>query len=208
MLLANRYKPTERQENKKTAKLFWHCLILFTLGVACLNSTGFSAEKKNPYVVKNEFVKFGLYPRTPEQMAAFYEGRGLPKQAIEVTSQHCFITVGMRNISKTKIWLDLDNWRIFNEQGLVNRTDHDQWKQTWKQLQVPLANQATFRWTLLPEIRDLHPDEPVGDNITLQRIDTPFTVEAKFVTGEDKKGKPFTIKIENVRCLENGEKVS
>ena len=87
-------------------------------------------------------------------------------------------------------------------------TSRAQWKQKWQQLEVPLSSQATFTWTLLPESRDLHPDEPVGGNITLQPMEIPFTVEAHFTTGEDQKGKPLMIKIENVRCLKNGEKAS
>lgn len=183
-------------------------LLIFTLVCSIQIHASFAAEKKNRYKFENKFIKFGLYPRTPEQMAAFYEGRGFPKQAIDATSKHCFITVGMRNISKTKIWLDLTRWRIYNNQGEVNRTDREQWKQIWAQLEVPLASQATFTWTLLPELRDLHSDEPVGGNITLQSTDAPFTVEANFATGEDKQGKPLKIKIENVRCLKNGEKAS
>ena len=162
-------------------------------------------SKTNRLKLENEFVKFGLYLRTPSQMAAFYEGRGFPKQAIEETTKYCFITVGMRNISKQKIWLDLAQWRIYNDKGDIKRTSREEWKQTWQQLKVPLASQATFNWTLLPETRDLHPDEPVGGNITLQPTYTSFTVEARFATGEDKQGKPLVIKIDNVRCLKNGE---
>lgn len=165
----------------------------------------YAAKEENRYKVQNQFVKFGLFPRTPEQMAAFYEGRGFPKQAIEATRQYCFITVGMRNISKTMLWLDLGRWRIYNKQGVIARTSRDQWKQKWEQLKVPLANQATFNWTLLPETRDLHPDEPAGGNITLQPTSEPFTIEAVFATGNDRKGKPLVIKMENVRCLKNGE---
>jgi hypothetical protein len=164
-----------------------------------------AAQDENRYKVENQSIKLGLYPRTPEQMAAFYEGRGFPKKAIEATTQHCFITVGMRNLSKTMLWLDQSRWRIYNNKGTIERTSRDQWKQKWQQLDVPLANQATFTWTLLPETRDLHPDEPVGGNITLQTTDQPFTVEAIFATGNDQKGKPLVIKIENVRCLKNGE---
>ncbi|HEY5604644.1 MAG TPA: hypothetical protein VIM41_16190 [Gammaproteobacteria bacterium] len=167
--------------------------------------SAFSAEAENRYKIENQFVKFGLSPRTPEQMAAFYEGREFPTQAVAATTQHCFITVGMRNVGKTKIWLDLNRWRIYNAQGPIERTGRDQWKAIWQKLDVPLASQATFSWTLLPESRDLHPDEPVGGNITLQPTDTSFTIEAIFATGDDQHGKPLVIKIDNVRCLKNGE---
>ena len=191
-----------------TPTRFFALLIISGLIFSIQNQACYATEKKNRYKIENKFVKFGLYPRTPEQMAAFYEGRGFPKVAIDATTKHCFITVGMRNISKTKIWLDQSRWRIYNKQGAVNRTSREQWKQKWTQLEVPLASQATFNWTLLPESRDLHPDEPVGGNITLEPMDTPFTIEAIFPTGEDKLGKPLKIKIDNVRCLKNGEKAS
>ncbi|WP_455208633.1 hypothetical protein [Kaarinaea lacus] len=183
-------------------------LVLLGLFLSAHLCITYAAEEKNRYKIENQFVKFGISARTPEQMAAFYEGRGFPKQAIEATTQHCFITVGMRNISKSKIWLDQSRWRIYNAQGEIKRTSRDQWKQKWQQLNVPLASQATFNWTLLPESRDLHPDEPVGGNITLQPTDTPFTIEAVFATGEDQQGKPLVIKIENVRCLKSGESTS
>lgn len=168
-------------------------------------ATNQAVSKKGRYKLENEFVKLGLYLRTPSQMAAFYEGRGFPKKAIDETTKYCFITIGMRNISKQKIWLDLTQWRIYDDKGDIKRTSRAEWKQTWQQLKVPLASQATFNWTLLPEARDLHPDEPAGGNITLQPTYTPFTIEASFATGEDKQGKPLMIKIDNVRCLKNGE---
>lgn len=189
----------------KNLTLRHYLIVLIACIVTVQSSTIYAAKEENRYKIENQFVKFGLYPRTPEQMAAFYEGRGFPRQAIEATTQHCFITVGMRNISKTKIWLDLARWRIYDKQGDIARTSRDQWKQKWQQLNVSLANQATFNWTLLPETRDLHPDEPVGGNITLQPTDHPFTIEAVFATGEDQQGKPLVIKIDNVRCLKNGE---
>jgi len=189
----------------KNLTLRHYLIVLIACIVTVQSYTVYAAKEENRYKIENQFVKFGLYPRTPEQMAAFYEGRGFPRQAIEATTQHCFITVGMRNISKTKIWLDLARWRIYNKQGDIARTNRDQWKQKWQQLNVSLASQATFNWTLLPETRDLHPDEPVGGNITLQATDHPFTIEAVFATGEDQQGKPLVIKIDNVRCLKNGE---
>jgi hypothetical protein len=167
-----------------------------------------AADKKDRYKIETKHIKLGMYPRTPAQMAGFYEGRGFPKRAIDETTRHCFITVGMRNLSKRKIWLDIDAWRFYNKHGEIKRTTRQQWEHTWQKLDVPMASQSTFNWTLLPEQRDLHPDEPVGGNITLQPVDEPFTVEATFATGEDRQGKPLVIRLENVRCLKNGEQLS
>ena len=139
-----------------TLTRFFALLILGGLMFSIQNHASYAAEKKNRYKIENKFIKFGLYPRTPEQMAAFYEGRGFPKVAIDATTKHCFITVGMRNISKTKIWLDQSRWKIYNKQGGVNRTSREQWKQKWTQLEVPLASHrpvTVLRVTVLTLLR-------------------------------------------------------
>ena len=169
------------------------------------------AEDKKPrnwdrtpnYQFENNHLRFGIYLRTPEQMSAFYEGRGFPKSAIAEIHDTCFMTVVIRNYSKAKIWLDLADWKFFSEYGPVHRIDRNQWKVKWEQLKTPLANQSTFTWTLLPEVRDLHPDEPVGGNIIFSPIDYTFTIEANFKTGEDKQGTPLQVIVNNVKCEKN-----
>lgn len=167
-----------------------------------------AAEWNPPHKFKNDSIRIGAYPRTPSQMAAFYEGRGFPKNAIDETTKYCFITIGMRNIGNKKIWLDLANWRFYDNQGDIVRKNREQWKKTWANLNVPLANQSTFYWSTLPESRDLHRDEPVGGNVMLTPTYTPFTIEARFATGENKQGDPLVVRIENIRCLKNGEEKS
>lgn len=182
-------------------------LIAFIVIVSLLSTIANAAEWNPPHKFKNDNIRIGVYPRTPSQMAAFYEGRGFPKPAIEETTKYCFITIGMRNTGKQKIWLDLKHWRFYNENGEIKRKNRKQWKDTWNVMKVPLSKQSTFNWTTLPEARDLHVDEPVGGNVTLAPTYTPFTIEAKFPTGENKEGKPLVVKIENIRCLKDGEEI-
>lgn len=170
-------------------------------------TTAIAAEWNPPHKYKSDNIRIGVYPRTPSQMAAFYEGRGFPKSAIKETTRYCFITIGMRNTGNQKIWLDLAHWRFYDAKGVIKRKSRTQWKETWNEMKVPLSKQATFYWTTLPELRDLHKDEPVGGNVTLEPTFTPFTIEAKFPTGETKEGKPLVVKLENIRCLKDGEEV-
>ena len=206
----HRFRLQQCTHNRESAKLSLLALLfLIMIFLAILASSSVSAAEWNPpYKFKNDLIRLGVYPRTPAQMAGFYEGRGFPKNAINETTQYCIVTIGMRNTGKQKIWLDLANWRFYNKDGEIKRKNRKSWKKTWDSLKVPLANQATFTWTSLPEARDLHQDEPVGGNVTLTPTYTPFTIEAKFATGEDKQGKPLVVKIENVRCLKNGEEKS
>ncbi|MGD8566807.1 MAG: hypothetical protein PVJ39_01790 [Gammaproteobacteria bacterium] len=180
-------------------------LILTLVITVLLPLAGSAADKKDRYRLETKNIKIGMFPRTPSQMAAFYEGRGFPENAINETRKRCFITVGMRNTGKQIIWLNLASWRFYNRHGEIQRTSRDQWKQTWQKLGVPLASQSTFNWTLLPEQRDLHPDEPAGGNITLEPVDEPFDVKATFATGKDKSGKPLVVEMKNVRCLKDSD---
>jgi len=172
---------------------------------ALLFESAYADEWNPPHKFKSDEIRIGAYPRTPAQMAAFYEGRGFPQDAIKATTEFCFITIGIRNTGNQKIWLDLEDWRFYNEKGDIVRKNRQNWIDTWNNLNVPLSYQSTFSWTTLPETRDLHEDEPVGGNVTLTPTYSPFTIEARFATGEKKQGKPIIVKIENIRCLKNGE---
>ena len=126
----------------KTIKnLGFNTPVLILLLLATISFPIIAAEWNPPHKFKNDSIRIGAYPRTPSQMAAFYEGRGFPKNAIDETTKYCFITIGMRNIGKKKIWLDLSQWRFYNEQGDIERKNRPQWKKTWENLNVPLANQ-------------------------------------------------------------------
>lgn len=147
--------------------------------------------------------RMNITPRTPEQIAAFYEARGFPEGAVVAASEACFVTVGIHNKSDTIVWLELDSWRVASGVDDMKRLDRVYWREQWQRLQVPEASQSTFGWTLLPEVRDLHPHELVGGNITLTRTDALFTLEAHFATGRDRKGEEIVVRFENVRCAED-----
>lgn len=144
-----------------------------------------------------------LTPRTPQQIAAFYEGRGFSDTMIDILREQCFITVFIENKSRDIIWLDLDHWRFTNADGPLVRRDRQHWKAHWQKMDIPLAHQSTFRWTLLPEQLDFLPDEREGGNIILPREAQPFTLSARFDTGEQREGTPIKVKLENLRCADN-----
>lgn len=144
-----------------------------------------------------------LTPRTPQQMAAFYEARGFSRDMVNLLNQHCFITVSVGNKSTGVIWLDLMQWRFENADGVVIREDRSYWRERWAALQIPMAHQSTFRWTLLPEQLDFRPGEYEGGNIILPRLDKSMTITARFDTGEQRDGTLIQISFKNVACAED-----
>jgi hypothetical protein len=142
-------------------------------------------------------------PRPPQQIAAFYEARGFSKLMVEKLKQQCFITVWLHNKSSHVIWLELSQWHFSNTGGVVERRDRHYWKAVWNEMQILLAHQSTFRWTLLPEILDFQPDEREGGNIILPRNDRPIQVRATFPTRADKSGTPITVSFNNIQCAKD-----
>ena len=142
-------------------------------------------------------------PRPPQQIAAFYEARGFSKSMIEELKQQCFITVWIHNKSSDVIWLELPKWRFRHADDAIKRRDRQYWKAIWSKMQIPLAHQSTFRWTLLPERLDFQPDEREGGNIILPRDDRPIQIQATFPTHKDKSGTPITVIFDYVHCAKD-----
>lgn len=179
-----------------------HWITVFVSSIALLGSA-WAEEEKSGYYYEDPLIKMQLIPRTPDQMAAFYEARGFTPEAIQLVRATCFITVGIGNVGKDVVWLDLKNWRFKSHNVPITRYDRNYWKSQWQQLNLPAAKQATFSWTLLPETRDLLPNEPVGGNIIFPVIDEPFSLEAHFRLGADKRGDDLAVIINNIKCAKD-----
>ena len=148
-------------------------------------------------------VEIRFVGRTQDQMASFYEARGFPKEMLDVIEQHCLITTGIHNISDDVVWLEMKNWHFSINGKTIIRKSRDEWKKFWTELGIPLAKQATFHWTQIPDVLDYLPDEKEGGNITLPRTDQPITIKASFATGRDKKGPVYNVVFNDIRCAEN-----
>lgn len=153
-------------------------------------------------VFEDPQVRLRVSPRTPQQIAAFYEARGFPKPMIERLRQVCFLTVGIRNKSREILWHDLADWRFSVDGRPVSRFDRDYWKSQWQAMAMPMASQSTFRWTLLPERLDFRPQEAEGGNITLPRQPGRYTLHARFRIGDPAQGQVKDIELKDVKCAD------
>jgi len=176
-------------------------LITITLSIICLLiTTNVHAESNKRYQFINKEIRVRVTPRSPQQMAAFYEGRGFSKKMVNALIQPCFFTVGIHNKTSDILWHDLSKWKFANNSGDIKHLDRAYWKDKWKKMQIPLAHQSTFRWTLLPESLDFRSNEHEGGNIILPYSTNKFTLQVAFKTKKDKSGKLIPIKIENIQC--------
>ena len=141
-----------------------------------------------------------LVIRSKDQLTAFYSGRGFPKPAIAEILKTCFITPIVKNKTSTTLWIEPDTWRFSINGKPIARIKRDYWTNTWHKVGLSLAHQSTFGWTLLPETRNLQPDESAGGSIAIPMQTKPFTLVAHFKTGPDKKGEPKIITFKDVSC--------
>jgi hypothetical protein len=172
-------------------------LLLGTL--LATSAFGIDQPWPGPYV-ENDDLLMVLIPHTPDQMTAFYEARGFPKAALELISDTCFVTVHIENKSRRVIWLETANWRLSSNNREIRRRSKEDWDALWDEINLPLANRATFGWTQLPVQRDLQPDEPVGGNIVLGGDIKTFNLEARFLTGRHKRGGMLEVRFQDIDC--------
>lgn len=146
-----------------------------------------------------EGLDIGVSVRTPEQVIAFYTGRGMPMAAAERLAAHCMVTIGIDNGRDDIVWLEPARWRYTDAQGKpIARLGRAYWNKEWQRLKVPAANRATFGWTQLPERRDLQPSEPVCGNILLN-ASGPVRIEAVFALGAERK-KELKLPLPPLEC--------
>ena len=147
-------------------------------------------------------VELRIGVRTADQINAFYEARGFPPAALKVLASHCFIGVSIRNESRDILWLERTGFR-FSGKGATGEwlaRPLDYWLEHWQHMALPASARAAFRWTQLPEIRDLRPNEPVGGNLGFPRPSGSFDLEIRLATGADRKGSPLLVHFPGLAC--------
>ena len=175
----------------------WCGALLGTL--LATSACGIDQPYPGPYV-ENEDMLMVLMPHSPEQIAAFYEARGFPKTALDLISKACFVTVHIENKSQRVIWMETATWHLSSDKQPLQRLGKDHWDTRWNKIDLPQANRATFGWTQLPVQRDLQPEEPVGGNIVLDGTIRKFNLEARFLTGRDKRGGMLEVRFQDIDC--------
>jgi hypothetical protein len=162
-----------------------------------------AAQDRDTYRYEDSRLVVRLTPRSPNQVAAFYEARKFPDSMIDLLREQCFITVGVRNKGPEIVWLDLSQWRMEGRSGEVTRRTRPWLNERWDQMGAPMPSRSTLRWTLLPELLDFRPDEAEGGNIVLARQDEPFGIEARFDVGAERSGDAIVVGFEDVRCAQD-----
>jgi hypothetical protein len=179
-----------------------------TIGLACiaLFSPPLAAQPDMPGAQRfeDDSLVMLVQTRTPEQLAAFYTGRGFNAEAIAAITQRCFVFGFIENKTYDAMWLVLDDWQFTDAGGQpIQRMRRSDWQPVWQQTGLKQAHQSTFGWTQLPESRDLRPHEHAGGHAVIPWQDGPFTLTVTLRSGADKSGTPRVLTFSNLRCEES-----
>lgn len=150
---------------------------------------------------EDEEVFIRIVLRSPEQLAAFYIGRGFNQASIDRVLDTCFITPVIHNKTLPLLWLNLDDWRFSRADSVIPRIKRDYWPEKWRASGLPQAQQSTFGWTLMPENRDLRLDEGVGGSVVIPWQTEPFTLTMNFHTSRDRQGPVKSVVFKDLKCV-------
>lgn len=161
------------------------------------------AHAQTKWLVTNADLDVRLIARSQDQMAAFYEARGFPRNAVNQLNQFCFFTVGITNKSNGIIHHNLDKWSFSSNDISLKRVQRNTLKTYWLNSGLEKRLVSTFRWTLLPETLDFRPQESEGGNIVISRSQQSFNIHAVFNKNDNNKSKIIKININNILCANN-----
>jgi len=178
---------------------FHRPVILLTGWLFTCAACGMDKPYPGPHIESDEILVV-LRPHAPDQITAFYEARGFPKEAIQLIAQTCFITVHIENRSGKVIWLDTGLWSFTGNGKPLKRLDRSWWEAQWERIELRQASRSTFGWTQLPELRDLQPDEPVGGNIVFPGSTRMFSMTLNMPTGPARRDGLITLVFRDIEC--------
>ncbi len=178
--------------------VLWTTALFGSVGVA---AEGQLASTRDRPFYEDDEVAIRIVLRTPQQLTAFYLGRGFNRPAIDRILETCFITPVIHNKNLPLLWLELDHWQFTRGNEEIPRIKRDYWRKQWQETELPQAHRSTFGWTLMPETRDLRLDERVGGSVVIPKQTEPFTLIMNFHTTRDKQGRIKTVGFEDIECI-------
>lgn len=130
---------------------------------------------------RDESATITLNQLLPDQVRAFFQGRGFSVEESERVARHCVYQMIVRNEAQadTPMEIALDEWRVIGAGKTIGvpRTASD-WDQEWARLGVGQGPRIAFRWALFPASQEFQPGDwnmgmltlavPIGDAFDLQ----------------------------------------
>jgi len=181
-------------------KLKLLALLLLTL-ILSLSATAEQQKTTDPLTWEKtqQGVTFYLKQLHPDQVKAFYLGRGFSQAQIKPYTDSCVYTSILRNDHAVgRIHFLRKNWRINSKDKQQSIQQNSAWLALFKQQNVSPSALIAFRLAQLPEEQEY---EPSGDwNQGMLAIDLPLGSQFDLTVNWDINGQPYAMKLKGLRC--------
>lgn len=143
---------------------------------------------------------FWLRQIPPDQVRAFYIGRGFSIDQIQPYAATCVFTTILRNDNAPgHIHFIRDRWEIIHNGKRRHPRGNAAWLQQFKQDGVTPSALIAFRLAQIPEEQEYAPD---GDwNQGMLSVDVPIGDTFDIIVRWDIKGKPYELTLEGISCV-------
>ena len=114
------------------------------------------------WVWQDESATITLNQLLPDQVRAFFQGRGFSVEQSERVARHCVYQMIVRNEAQADAPMEiaLDDWRVIHAGKTIGipRTASD-WDREWDRLSVGQGPRIAFRWALFPASQVFQPGD-------------------------------------------------
>lgn len=171
---------------------------IFFLGF-CLAEESENINRPNTWEKSQHGVTVSLKQLHPDQVDAFYIGRGFTMDQIKPYTKTCVYTVVMRNDKAlSRIHFIRSYWKAKNKENEQAIKKSSEWLSLFKVKKVTPSALIAFRLAQFPEEQEY---EPNGDwNQGMLSINMPAGSTFDLMVYWDMKGIPYKLKLKEVHC--------
>jgi len=187
--------------------LLKHSSLFLLCGLAsfiCMADTSQSNTKDlssgaQTWAIDNQGVHFSLTQILPDQLRAFFVGRGFTLKQVEPYATSCvFMTVLRNDDAPGRIHFVRDNWSIVSGDNSSPPEKTSRWLQKLKKHKVKNSALIAFRWAQFPSEQTYEPGGDWNQGMLSAGLaaDSRFDIIARW----DIAGKSFATKLKGVSC--------
>ena len=146
-------------------------------------------------------ISFSIKQILPDQVDAFYIGRGFSREQIKPYTNTCIYTTILRNDNAAgRVHFIRHNWDIVNAGKIQKPPKNSEWLQQFKQKNTHTAGLIAFNFAQFPEEQTY---EPNGDwNQGMLSVNLPLGSQFDIVVRWDINQKPHQFRLKGINCLE------
>lgn len=104
-------------------------------------------------------ISLQLVQLLPDQVRAFYLGRGFGRAEADLIADNCLFQTIFRNNGASPLSYDLETWRVSHQGKTSGMMTRARWDEKWSSGPVSKASRIAMRWALLPTRQSFEPGD-------------------------------------------------